>query len=93
MIRDWGHALEVQGRRYEVKKRGISKAIRRWMKRKDISKTSTHYQKLRSIANFAGCREEPQHRAIVMATGNLRDEPKDVLYKMFGGNLLTNKMR
>lgn len=93
MIRDMKHAMEVQDRRYKVKKRGIAKAVRRWMVQREIRKTTVIYQKFRSIANFAGCREDPQHRTIVMETINLRDEPRDVLYRMFGGSLLTNRRR
>ena len=66
MIKNFEHATAVQLRRYNLKKKGIARAVRRWMKQKGIEKSSVSYSKLRSIANFAGCNENPPARAIVM---------------------------
>ena len=88
MIKNFDHAAEVQLKRYNLKKKGIARAIRRWMKRTKVEKSSVGYNKLRSIANFAGCNENPPSRAIVMETHEIL-QFNDRLAYMFG----TNKSR
>lgn len=83
MIKNFEQALKVQKKRYKSKKKGISKAVRTWLKcTQEVFDNSTSYQKLCSFANFDGCAINRSARKIVLENTLEWVEPKDTFYYM-----------